>query len=177
MADGNSLIHKRCNMLWEWACLRWIQAKTNYAVLSQVKNSRLLFENLRFRVVQAADDWNHLAFHQRYRANVCEVIRNVFLTLKLRLLCKPVVGFWSKLPDRQKINVKCWEPQWLAALLQISCCSTSVLFFFFFSFPSFEPWAQHVFLFPFRPIPVAFLLASCMFAHLLFWSICCFWQQ
>lgn len=66
------------------------------------------------------------------------------LPKKLWVLCKSIVKFWSKLLDRQKINVKCWEPQWLGAVLQISCRWTSMLF------SSFQPRVQ-------RAIPVAFV--------------------
>lgn len=65
------------------------------------------------------------------------------LPRKLWVFCKSMVEFWSKLLDRRKINVKCWERQWLGAVLQISCCSTDMLF------SSFQPWVQ-------PPIPVAF---------------------
>lgn len=53
------------------------------------------------------------------------------LPRKLWAFCKSMVEFWSKLLDRQKINVKCWERQWLGTVLQISCRWTSMLFFSF----------------------------------------------
>lgn len=60
------------------------------------------------------------------------------------VLCKSMVEFWSKLLDRHKINVKCWERQWLEAVLQISCRWTDMLF------SSFQPQVQPA-------IPVAVL--------------------
>lgn len=50
------------------------------------------------------------------------------LPRKLWVLCKSMVEFWSKLLDRQKINVKCWERLWLGPVFQISCRWTSMLF-------------------------------------------------
>lgn len=76
------------------------------------------------------------------------------LPRKLWVLCKSMVEFWSKLLDRHKINVKCWERQWLEAVLQISCRWTDMLF------SSFQPQVQPA-------IPVAFLsYTSLLRAHL-----------
>lgn len=73
----SGLIPKPRNILWAWANSRWNKAKKNCAVVGWVE-IQTPFENLRFFVLQAEDDFNHLAFHHQYRANISDVIRSVF---------------------------------------------------------------------------------------------------
>lgn len=70
------------------------------------------------------------------------------------VLCKSMVEFWSKLLDRHKINVKCWECQWLQAVIFFKLAAAERACCFL---PSAGCYSSCIF--------ALYVVASCTFAH------------
>lgn len=174
LLDPNSVFHGRraqsvaavsSTLRHSWASLRRNKAKEDCAAVWRVK-IRSPFEKNFFSILRLPGcRWLEPSGFSSVVSSQCPWCnQECILPRKLWVLCKSMVEFWSKLLDRQKINVKCRERLWLGTVFQISCRWTSMLF------SSSHPRARPA-------VPVAFSarapLPSRTFCALLIWAICC----